>query len=68
MGHYDSCRPGYCPRCGAGPGNISDGICDICDPVIFIRFLGGKVRTSVFYAYIHKIQVEDDEKRLKALG
>lgn len=32
MGHYDECRPGYCGGCGAGPGNIRDGVCDFCGP------------------------------------
>lgn len=31
MGHYDECRPGYC-SCGAGPGNIKNGICQFCGP------------------------------------
>jgi hypothetical protein len=31
MGHYDSSRPGYCPRCGAAPGNMRvDGTCEFC--------------------------------------
>lgn len=29
MGHYDSSRDGYC-GCGAGPGNIVGGVCNIC--------------------------------------
>lgn len=32
MGHYDSSRPGYCGACGAAPGNIVDGVCNICHP------------------------------------
>lgn len=32
MGHYDNCRPDYCGACGAGPGNIVNGICEICHP------------------------------------
>lgn len=31
MGHYDSCREGYCPSCGAAPGNIFGGLCEFCD-------------------------------------
>lgn len=30
MGHYDECRPGYCPACGAAPGNMKDGRCTFC--------------------------------------
>src|SRR5688572_8187141 len=30
MGHYDSCRPGYCPSCGAAPGNMVNGVCEFC--------------------------------------
>lgn len=30
MGHYDECRPGYCPSCGAAPRNIKDGVCEFC--------------------------------------
>lgn len=30
MGHYDECRPGYCGGCGAGPGDITDGVCRYC--------------------------------------
>jgi succinate dehydrogenase/fumarate reductase-like Fe-S protein len=25
MGHYDSCREGYCPRCGQAPGAVPAG-------------------------------------------
>lgn len=33
MGHYDNCRPGYCGKCGAGPGNMRvDGSCPFCTP------------------------------------
>lgn len=33
MGHYDECRPGYCAKCGAGPGNLrADGSCPFCQP------------------------------------
>ena len=33
MGHYDNCRDGYCPKCGAAPGNMrSDGSCEFCHP------------------------------------
>jgi hypothetical protein len=34
MGHYDECRPGYCPSCGAGPGNLASngGVCPFCHP------------------------------------
>lgn len=32
MGHYDNCRDGYCPKCGAAPGNIKNGVCEICHP------------------------------------
>lgn len=34
MGHYDSCRPGYCGGCGAGPGNLArnGGVCPFCHP------------------------------------
>lgn len=32
MSHYDNCRPGYCPKCGAAPGNIKKGVCEICHP------------------------------------
>lgn len=32
MGHYDNCREGYCPKCGAAPGNIKKGVCEICHP------------------------------------
>lgn len=33
MGHYDSCRDGYCPVCGAAPGNLRpDGSCPFCSP------------------------------------
>lgn len=32
MGHYDSCRDGYCSKCGAAPGNIVKGVCGICHP------------------------------------
>jgi hypothetical protein len=34
MGHYDDCRPGYCGRCGAGPGNMrgEGGKCEFCFP------------------------------------
>jgi len=31
MGHYDECRVGYCPGCGAGPGNFKNGKCEFCD-------------------------------------
>ena len=31
MGHYDECREGYCPSCGAAPGNIFGGLCEFCD-------------------------------------
>jgi hypothetical protein len=30
MGHYDECRPGYCPACGAAPGNMKNGRCEFC--------------------------------------
>lgn len=30
MGHYDNCREGYCPSCGAAPGNIVNGVCKFC--------------------------------------
>lgn len=31
MGHYDDSRPGYCAKCGAGPGNMrADGTCPFC--------------------------------------
>lgn len=30
MGHYDNCRPGYCPSCGAAPGNMKNGVCEFC--------------------------------------
>ena len=33
MGHYDSCREGYCGKCGAAPGNFIDGACMFCYPV-----------------------------------
>lgn len=33
MGHYDSCREGYCASCGAGPGNIKKGVCQYCGPI-----------------------------------
>lgn len=32
MGHYDNCRDGYCPKCGAAPGNLEDGVCPFCTP------------------------------------
>jgi hypothetical protein len=32
MGHYDNCRDGYCPKCGAAPGNIINGYCMFCNP------------------------------------
>lgn len=32
MGHYDECRDGYCPSCGASPGNIINGKCEFCHP------------------------------------
>lgn len=31
MGHYDECREGYCPSCGAAPGNLKNGVCPFCD-------------------------------------
>lgn len=33
MGHYDNCRPGYCPSCGAAPGNLASngGVCPFCE-------------------------------------
>lgn len=31
MGHYDSSRPGYCPGCGAAPGNMTNGKCMFCN-------------------------------------
>lgn len=38
MGHYDNCRPGYCGKCGAAPGNMrSDGTCSFCMPSVFER-------------------------------
>lgn len=30
MSHYDSCRDGYCARCGAAPGNMVNGRCPFC--------------------------------------
>lgn len=30
MGHYDTCRPGYCGKCGQAPGGIVNGICQSC--------------------------------------
>jgi hypothetical protein len=30
MGHYDSCREGYCAGCGAAPGNMVNGVCPFC--------------------------------------
>lgn len=30
MGHYDTCRPGYCKKCGQAPGGIVNGICVSC--------------------------------------
>lgn len=30
MGHYDSCRDGYCSSCGAAPGNMVNGKCPFC--------------------------------------
>lgn len=33
MGHYDTCRPGYCPKCGQGPGGFEDGVCITCYPL-----------------------------------
>lgn len=30
MGHYDTCREGYCPGCGQGPGMIVNGDCQYC--------------------------------------
>jgi hypothetical protein len=32
MGHYDNCRDGYCPKCGAAPGNLVKGVCPFCNP------------------------------------
>jgi hypothetical protein len=32
MSHYDNCRDGYCAVCGAAPGNIFNGVCNICHP------------------------------------
>lgn len=31
MGHYDSCRDGYCAGCGAAPGNLINGKCPFCE-------------------------------------
>lgn len=31
MSHYDSSRPGYCPSCGAAPGNFVKGKCEFCE-------------------------------------
>ena len=31
MGHYDSCRDGYCGGCGAAPGNMVNGKCPFCE-------------------------------------
>lgn len=45
MGHYDS-RPGYCPNCGAAPGNIYDGQCQLCHKFIQpreTRFLAPRI-------------------------
>lgn len=30
MSHYDNCREGYCPKCGAAPGNIIRNVCNAC--------------------------------------
>lgn len=35
MGHYDSCREGYCAKCGAAPGNHYGGYCQFCQPKKF---------------------------------
>lgn len=32
MGHYDNSRDGYCPKCGAAPGNLENGVCPFCNP------------------------------------
>lgn len=31
MGHYDNCREGYCPTCGAAPGNLKNDVCPFCE-------------------------------------
>jgi hypothetical protein len=38
MGHYDNCRDGYCPSCGAAPGNIVNGRCEFCHPPKYIDY------------------------------
>lgn len=59
MGHYDNCRDGYCPKCGAAPGNMKNGVCEFCAPATPARKGTTKEKAPMPAAKHNEVQLGD---------